>query len=79
MFLHVFHDFLGVGVTGVASEKWVNTSVKWPKLQKKDFPFLTIWNRYVVYYVLSRFYDNDIEYETFLNTYFSVNQFKNEE
>ena len=43
------------------------------KLQKKDFPFLTIWNRYVAYYVLSRFYDNDIEYETFLNTYFSVN------
>ena len=38
---------------------------------------LTIWNRYVVYYVLSQFYDNDVEYETFLNTYFSVNQCKN--
>ena len=46
---------------------------------KKNLPFLTIWNRYVVYYVLSRFYDNDIEYETFLDTYFSVNQLKNEE
>ena len=32
----------------------------------------------MVYFVLSYFYDNDVDYETFLNTYFSVDQCKNE-